>query len=127
MTAPVETPLREIADLPGPAGLPLFGNGLQIRPDQLHQNLEAWHRKFGDYYRFTIGKRKFLVIGDAEAIAQSLRNRPEGFQRTDRLNKAARSMGFGGVFSANGEQWKRQRPLVMAGFDPAHIKKYFPT
>jgi cytochrome P450 len=126
MNAPAESPLREIADLPRPPGLPLFGNALQIQQDRLHQTLEAWHRQYGDYYRFALGKRKFLVIGDAEAIAQSLRNRPEGFQRTERLNKAAHDMGFGGVFSANGEQWKRQRPMVMAGFDPAHIKKYFP-
>src|SRR5258708_12148183 len=56
-----------------------------------------------------------------------LRDRPDGFQRTDRLNRTAREMGFGGVFSANGEQWRRQRPMVMAGFDPAHLKAYFPT
>ena len=36
-------------------------------------------------------------------------------------------MGFSGVFAANGEQWRRQRPMVMAGFDPAHIKSYFPA
>src|SRR3954468_4932953 len=127
MSAVLEPVLREISDLPGPRGLPIVGNGLQIEPTRLHQNLEAWRRQYGDCYRFNIGRRKFLVVGDAELIAQSLRDRPEGFQRTERLNKAARNMGFGGVFSANGEQWKRQRPMVMAGFAPAHIKKYFPT
>jgi len=119
--------LREITDLPGPAGLPLLGNLLQIDAQRLHQNLEAWRRRYGDFYRFSLGKRRFLVVGDADTIAQSLRDRPDGFQRTERLNKTARRMGFGGVFSANGEQWRRQRPMVMAGFDPAHIKKYHPT
>jgi cytochrome P450 len=118
---------REIDELPAPPGLPVVGNMFQIEPTRMHQILEGWRRRYGDYYRFRVGKRRFLVVGDAEAIAQSLRDRPEGFQRTERLNKAARRMGFGGVFSANGEQWKRQRPMVMAGFDPAHIKKYFPT
>src|SRR5689334_19681567 len=33
----------------------------------------------------------------------------------------------GGVFGATGEAWKRQRRMVMAGFDPAHIKRYFPS
>ena len=129
MNAPLKTnaPLREIDDLPGPAGLPLVGNLFQVRATRLHQVLERWCRQHGDYYRFRLGKRRFVVIADAEAIAQSLRDRPDGFQRTERLNKAAREMGFGGVFSSNGEQWKRQRPMVMAGFDPAHIKKYHPT
>ena len=36
-------------------------------------------------------------------------------------------MGFEGVFASNGETWRRQRPMVMAGFDPAHIKNYFPS
>ena len=30
-----------------------------------------------------------------------------------------------GVFSAEGDDWMRQRRLVMAGFDPRHIKAYF--
>jgi cytochrome P450 len=32
-----------------------------------------------------------------------------------------------GVFGANGEVWQRQRRMVMAGFDPAHVKSYFPS
>jgi len=123
----MNAPLREISDLPAPRGLPILGNALQVEPTRLHAICEEWRRQLGDYYRFSIGKRRFLVVGDAETIAQTLRDRPDGFQRTERLNKSARAMGFGGVFSANGEQWKRQRPMVMAGFDPAHIRKYFPT
>jgi cytochrome P450 len=123
----MNAPLREISELPAPRGLPILGNALQVELTRLHLICEEWRRQLGDYYRFSLGKRKFLVVGDAETIAQTLRDRPDGFQRTERLNKAARAMGFGGVFSANGEQWKRQRPMVMAGFDPAHIKKYFPT
>lgn len=123
----MNAPLREITDLPAPRGLPILGNALQVEATRLHAICEEWRRQLGDYYRFSIGKRKFLVVGDADAIAQTLRDRPDGFQRTERLNKSARAMGFGGVFSANGAQWKRQRPMVMAGFDPTHIKKYFPT
>ena len=36
-------------------------------------------------------------------------------------------MGFGGLFSSNGEAWKRQRPMVLSGLDPSHIKAFFPT
>ena len=32
-----------------------------------------------------------------------------------------------GVFGANGEAWRRQRRMVMAGFDPAHVRAYFPS
>jgi len=119
--------VRRIRDLPGPPGLPLLGNLLQIDRTRLHLIAEAWCRTYGDYFRFRIGSREYLVIADPEAIAAVLRDRPDGFQRTAGLNAAAREMGFGGVFSANGEQWRRQRPMVMASFDPAHIKSYFPA
>ena len=32
-----------------------------------------------------------------------------------------------GVFGANGDTWRRQRRMVMAGFDPAHVKRYDPS
>ena len=32
-----------------------------------------------------------------------------------------------GLFGANGEAWRRQRRMVMAGFDPAHVKALLPV
>jgi cytochrome P450 len=57
-----------------------------------------------------------------------LRDRPDGFRRTPRLQVVAEEMGLKpGLFGAEGEDWKRQRRMVMAGFDPAHVKGYFPS
>ena len=116
-----------IRDLPGPRGLPILGNSLQIDPSRLHLIVEEWSRKYGDYFRVRIGGRELLVTKNPEAIAQVLRDRPEGFGRTQRMNEIAKEIGFDGLFSVNGEQWRRQRPMVMAGLDPAHIKSYFPA
>jgi len=116
-----------IRDLPGPRGLPILGNSLQIDPSQLHLVAEEWGRKYGDYFRLRLGGRELLVIKNPDAIAAVLRDRPDGFQRTARMNEIAKEMGFDGLFSVNGEQWRRQRPMVMAGLDPAHIKSYFPA
>ena len=66
-------------------------------------------------------------MSNPEMVAAVLRDRPDGFQRTDRLNAAARAFGFNGLFSANGEEWKRQRPMVLRGLDPTHIKAFHPT
>jgi len=116
-----------IRDLPGPRGLPILGNSLQIDPSQLHLVAEEWSRKYGDYFRLRLGGRELLAIKNPDAIAAVLRDRPDGFQRTARMNEIAKEMGFDGLFSVNGEQWRRQRPMVMAGLDPAHIKSYFPA
>jgi cytochrome P450 len=116
-----------IRDLPGPRGLPILGSMLQIDSSQLHLVAEKWSREYGEYFRFRLGRRELLVIRNPEAIASVLRDRPDGFSRTARLTAIAKEIGFDGLFSVNGEQWRRQRPMVMAGLDPAHIKSYFPA
>lgn len=118
---------RPITDLPGPRGMPWLGNALQIRRDQLHLQAEAWAKEFGEAYRFAIGERHFVVLSNPEVVAQVLRDRPDGFARSNRLSDIAREFGFDGLFTANGEHWRRQRPMVLAGLDPSHIKAFFPT
>ena len=118
--------MKRIADLPGPRALPILGNLLQIDKASLHLIAEKWSRQYGEVFRFRIGRRQLVALANPETIAAVLRERPDGFHRTERLSATAREMGFNGVFSANGDAWRRQRPMVMAGFDPAHIKSYFP-
>jgi len=120
-------PPRRIHDLPGPRGLPWLGNALQINTEGLHQTVERWAQEYGDVYRFRITSRRFVVMSNPETVAALLRDRPDGFQRTDRLNLAARQLGFGGLFSSNGQTWKRQRPMVLRGLDPTHIRAFHPT
>lgn len=118
---------RRIEDLPGPRGWPLLGQLTQIDPARLHQNLEAWGRTFGPLYRIRLGRRRIVVVGDHQLVAAVLRDRPDGFRRTLLLERVWTELGLPpGVFGANGEAWRRQRRMVMAGFDPAHVKRYLP-
>lgn len=134
-TTPLEIPsaaapsrLRQFEDLPGPRGVPVFGNALQIDTSRMHLQLEAWCREFGPLFKLRLGKRKVVVVGDHEVVAAILRDRPDGFRRTTRLDEIWTEMGLvPGVFGANGDAWRHQRRMVMAGFDPAHVKRYFPS
>ena len=126
MHAAVASGIR-IADLPGPRQLPLLGNAHQIRLSEFHSRLEAWSREHGDIYRMRVWRREFVVMADPHLAAEALRDRPGNFGRTDRVVATATEMHFGGLFASNGEKWRRQRPMVMAAFDPGHIKRYFPA
>ena len=120
--------LRELSTLPGPRGWPLVGNAFQISRSQLHLNVEAWGRRFGPFFRLQLGRRTLLVVSDHETLGTVLRDRPEGFRRTRLMEVIGLEMGLApGVFAANGDVWRRQRRMVMAGFDPAHVKAYFPS
>ncbi|OYZ03285.1 MAG: hypothetical protein B7Y42_01135 [Polaromonas sp. 28-63-22] len=120
--------LRRFDDLPGPRGVPFLGNALQLDAPRLHQQLEQWRLEFGPLYKLQIGQRRLLAVADHQLIAAILRDRPAGFKRTSRLEEIWLEMKLPlGVFGANGEVWQRQRRMVMAGFDPAHVKSYFPA
>lgn len=118
---------RRISDLPGPRGIPVLGNALQVKTETLHQTAEQWTQRYGETFRFRIASRQFVVMSNPEMVASVLRDRPDGFERTARLNATAREMGFVGLFAANGEDWKRHRPMVLRGLDPTHIKTFHPT
>jgi cytochrome P450 len=120
--------LRRFDQLPGPRGIPLLGNALQLDANRFHQQLEQWRLEFGPLFKLQIGNRHLLAVGDHQLIAAILRDRPAGFKRTSRLEEIWLEMKLPlGVFGANGEVWQRQRRMVMAGFDPAHVKSYFPA
>jgi cytochrome P450 len=121
-------PLRSIADLPGPAGIPMLGNLLQVSLPLVHQNLERWAQEFGPLYRVQFGRRQLLIVADHAVVSTLLRDRPEGFQRPQRSKDVAREMGLpAGVFSAEGDAWRNQRRMVMASFSPANVRAYFPS
>ena len=122
-----QTFARTLADLPGPRGLPMIGNVLQIDSMRFHQTLEGWAREFGPMYRFRGGPRELVVVSDPAIIGTLLRDRPDAMRRTSRSARAFEELGTTGVFNAEGEDWRRQRKLVMRALTPEVIRNFFPT
>lgn len=119
-------PAARIADLPGPPGLPLLGNALQLKPHDLHQTLENWAHEYGPMFRFSFAGVDAVCVADPVLMNEILRQRPKGFTRSRRLSTLIDELGFKGVFSAEGEAWKRQRKLVMRALTPEAVKHFFP-
>jgi len=118
---------RSIADLPGPKGVPLLGNLRQIQPGRFHRNMEDWAREFGPVYRFTMVRRSFVVVADRDTIAGILRDRPDTFRRSTRTARMLEAAGTRGLFTAEGEEWRRQRKLAMRALTPEVVHRFFPT
>jgi Cytochrome P450 len=117
---------RSISDLPGPPGLPLLGNAHQLaRTPRLHLTSERWARRYGPIVRVDIGRRRIVGICDPDAINAILRDRPDGFRRWAEQASVFEEMGLSGVFTAEGEEWKRQRRLVVTALNSNHLYRYF--
>ncbi len=122
----VRSPAATIAQLPGPRSRVPFGDLLEARKLGLHVAIESWAERHGPFYRARFGNTEFIGLADPVLITEILRSRPQRFARGGRLSQLIEETGTRGLFTAEGEQWRRQRKLVMRAFTPEAIKAFFP-
>lgn len=127
IAAPGRLPARSIQDLPGPKGLPLLGNSLQIDMQRFHLILEQWCETYGPVFTFRLGSKPLVVIAESNLVNAMLRDRPETYRRLNTIEPVLSEIGVNGVFSAEGDNWRRQRHLVMQALDTRHLRQFFPT
>ncbi|MGD9603934.1 MAG: cytochrome P450 [Gammaproteobacteria bacterium] len=123
-TVTLENP-RPLSALPGPRGWPLLGNFPQVDFREFHRQLERWADEFGTPYRFQLGPNQFVVISDVESAATVLRERPHLFGRRVALEHIFDELGFNGVFSADDDNWRRQRKIVITALNSSHLHDFF--
>ncbi len=117
---------RTIEDLPGPRRLPLIGNAHQSRPTRAHRTAERWCEEYGPIYRFDLGPRRIVVLGDVDVVNAVLRERPDGFRRWSEIETITEEMwGTPGVFAAEGDDWRRARRLAVTALNSNHLQRYF--
>ena len=121
-----ERALIQLRDLPGPRGWPLLGNFFQFRLDRLHLALENWAERYGSIFLIRFGPQRIAVITDQSSIQRVLTQRPGEFRRTAMLESVAVELRLKGVFAAEGEDWRRQRQIVVAAINGAKLKDFFP-
>ena len=118
--------MMQLRDLPGPRGLPVLGHLHRLRVDRLHLTLEDWAERYGPLFQIRMGPHRIAVVSDSAAIQRILVQRPQGFRRTRRLESVAAEMRLRGVFAAEGEDWRRQRRIVVAALNRAKLTDFFP-
>jgi hypothetical protein len=104
---PNTSKLRTLDELPGPRGLPLLGNALELKPKELHRIIGGWADQFGPLFIFRVATKRILTVADAETIQQLLRDRPERFRRWRNMEGIATDIGAAGLFTAESAKWRR--------------------
>lgn len=116
-----------MAEVPGPRGLPLLGSALHVDSARFHLSLEQFWRAHGDLFSFRLLNMRCLGVADPALVRSILRERPHDFTRMTSMESTARELGMHGLFSAEGEDWKRQRALIMPAFREGHLLQRFET
>jgi cytochrome P450 len=118
--------LRMLDDLPGPRGIPLLGNALELKPRELHRILSGWAEQFGPMFVFSVATTRILAVSDADVIQQLLRERPDRFRRWRKIEEIAADINADGLFTAEGAAWRRQRKFVMYALNAGHVREFVP-
>jgi cytochrome P450 len=116
--------LRTLADLRQPSGLPWLGNALQLKPANLHLQLERWAQEFGKFFCIQVAGRRLLAVNDSALAQQMLRDRPDGFRRIRQLEPVAQDLMMNGLFSSEGERWRNQRRIWLATLNAQQLRSF---
>ncbi|QLY30320.1 cytochrome P450 [Nocardia huaxiensis] len=116
-----------VDDLPGPGGWPVLGNLPQMPPAAMHRRFDSWADEFGPIYRLNVAGKRVVVVSDPDLNKEILRNRPGGFRRQSSIESIMDEMGSNGLFSLEGEAWRRRRKLAMPAFNASHLRGFHPT
>jgi cytochrome P450 len=102
--------------------LPIVGNALQLDPGRLHSRLEGWAERYGRSFLVRLGRRLVLVTSDAAIAQQVLHQRPDQFRRFRPIESVTRELEGYGLFSAEGDDWRRMRRVVLPGLNSRQVR-----
>ena len=110
---------------PGPKEIPGLGSTVPFRLAP-HRFLLKTASTHGPISTFTMGKKRFYLVDDAELIRKILVTDADLFARGRTLEKARTFLGEG-LITSNGAHHDAHRKTLQGGFDPEFLKAYSDT
>jgi cytochrome P450 len=119
--ATTKTPNGQIA--PGPRGLPVLGNLLELqRKDPFRILVDNW-RTYGDVVRFKMGPIVQHLVVQPEHVKHILVNNKANYWKGIGMTKLKLMLGQG-LFTSEGELWQRQRRLMQPPFTAKGVTQF---
>nr|ASA39649.1 cinnamate 4-hydroxylase [Conocephalum japonicum] len=103
---------------PGPPGVPIFGNWLQIGDDLNHRNLSELAKKYGEVVLLKMGQRNYVIVSSSELAKEVLHT--QGVEFGSRTRNVVFDIFTGNgqdmVFTVYGDHWRRMRRIMTVPF-----------
>lgn len=110
---------------PGPPGVPLLGNVLDVWRDPLGFFVRG-ARDHGDVVQFRFGHYRYVLLNDPDAIRHVLVDSAKSYQKS-RNYDALRLVLGNGLVTSEGEFWRRQRKLAQPAFHKQRLAGFART
>jgi cytochrome P450 len=107
---------------PGPKPLPIVGNTLQFRKDQLGY-LEYLQRTYGKMATMYAGKTPIIMLFRPEHVRYILTENPRNFTNRE-IAEPLRQLIGDGLLTIDGETHRQQRRLVQPAFHKKRVESY---
>ncbi len=116
-----------VADLPGPHGVPLLGNLLDLNNPQPIDTLIGWAREFGPIYKLTVPGTTRVIVSGADLMPDICDDERFDKQLGPGLT-AARGTGTPGLFLSETSDpgWRLAHNILMAPFSQSSMRGYLP-
>lgn len=91
---------------PGPKPLPILGNLLQLRSQDLLTSLTKLSKKYGSVYTVYLGPRRVVVLSGYQTVKEALVDKGEEFSGRGSYPVFFNFTKGDGIAFSNGERWK---------------------
>ncbi|XP_075692317.1 cytochrome P450 2A13-like [Rhinoderma darwinii] len=98
---------------PGPRPLPVLGNILQVKPQELLISLHKFWEKYGPIFTVYFGSRPAVMICGYDMVKEALIDHKDVFSGRGRMPLAEYVLKGYGITGSNGERWRQMRRFAL--------------
>ncbi|KAI0331711.1 CyP450 monooxygenase [Cubamyces sp. BRFM 1775] len=111
---------------PGPKGLPLIGNVLDLPSKATWVALRDFSRRYGDVMSLNIFGETIIVLNSMTAATELLEKRSIYAGRPSSLVSLSETLGWNWSFGFKGytDEWRRERRLLWQYFHPSTVQQW---
>jgi len=112
-----------VKTIPGPPGLPLVGNVLNLLGDALEVRTRQMMR-YPNINKISYGPLRVVRVNSAEYVRRVLIDQYEDFDKTEKLSGLAKPVLGDGLLAASHSIQRRNRRLVQPAFNHSRVSTY---
>lgn len=106
---------RRPSDFPPgpPVYLPILGNMLEFRPQNILQKFRSFRQQYGDVFSLKMGRRWWIILNGYDTLRDALVKNADVFSSRPDIFLFREFANFKGVIASSGSLWKEHRTFAL--------------